>query len=138
MLKQVVLGRHMMLQVECILHCTSPENGIQTAQYADRYTGQPMHPRCQSVQYLPANQNSDTSMEVVSWVVLVLHLSGAGQSELPWGMLLAVLDVIIPDNSASAGALSTDGNGVGEVVFPPLAMGLSVSPCFMLELMGSR
>ena len=29
-LKWVVLGRHMMLQVECIIHCTSPENGIQT------------------------------------------------------------------------------------------------------------
>ena len=36
------------------------------AQYADRHTGQPMHPRCQSVQYLPANQSSSTSMEVSS------------------------------------------------------------------------
>ena len=26
----VVLGRHMMLQVECVLHCASTENGIQT------------------------------------------------------------------------------------------------------------
>ena len=30
MLKQAVHGRHMMLLLECFLHCTSPENGIQT------------------------------------------------------------------------------------------------------------
>ena len=30
MLKQVVFGRNTMVQVECILHCTSPENSVQT------------------------------------------------------------------------------------------------------------
>ena len=36
------------------------------AQYADRHTNQPMHPRCWLVQYLPVNQNSGTSMGVGS------------------------------------------------------------------------
>ena len=30
MTKSVVLCRHMMVQVECYSHCTSPENGVQT------------------------------------------------------------------------------------------------------------
>ena len=69
-------------------------------------------------------------------MVLVLHLSGAGQSGLPQGVLPAVLGEVIPDNPASA--LSMGGTGVGEVVFPTLATGLSILPCSMLELMGSR
>ena len=32
-----------------------------------RYTGQPMHPKCWSVQYWPTNQNYSTLMEVGSW-----------------------------------------------------------------------
>ena len=71
-------------------------------------------------------------------VALVPCLSGAGQSGLPWGVLPTVLGVIILDDPTSAGALSADGAGVGEVAFPTPAMGLSISPCSMLELMGSR
>ena len=37
------------------------------SQYIGRYTGQPMHPKCQLVQYWPTNQNFGTSMEVGSW-----------------------------------------------------------------------
>ena len=48
-LKWVVLGRHMVLPVKCALHCTSPESGIQKNTICSRYTGQPMHPRCQLV-----------------------------------------------------------------------------------------
>ena len=36
-------------------------------QYVDRHIGQPMHPRCWSLQYLLTNQNFYTSMEVGSW-----------------------------------------------------------------------
>ena len=72
------------------------------------------------------------------WVVLVPHLSGAGQSRLPWGVLPAAFGVTIPDDPVSAGALSTDGTGVREVVFSTPAMGLSFSSCSMLGLMGSR
>ena len=61
-------------------------------------------------------------------VVLVLHLSEAGQSGLPWGVLPAVLGGVILDDPASAGTLSTGGTGVGKVVFPTLAMGLSIFP----------
>ena len=68
-------------------------------------------------------------------VVLVLCLSAAGQSRLPWGVPPAALGVTISDNPASAGALST---GVGEAVFPTPAMGLSFLSCSMLGLMGSR
>ena len=75
-----------------------------------------------------------------SWflVVQVMHLSGAGQSRLPWGVLPAMLDVTIPDGSAPVGTLSTDGTGVREMLFPTPATGSSISLCSMLELMGSR
>ena len=65
------------------------------------------------------------------------HLSGAGQSGLPWGVLPAMLDVTILDHPASAAALSTGGAGIGEMSFLTPTMGLSISPCSMLELMGS-
>ena len=52
-------------------------------------------------------------------------------------MLPAVLGVIIPEDPVSVGTLSTDGAGVGEVVFPTPVMGLSILPCSKLELMGS-
>ena len=55
-------------------------------------------------------------------------LSVAGQSGIPWGVLPAVLGTIIPDDPASAGALSTSGSGVGEVVFPTLAMSYPFCP----------
>ena len=72
------------------------------------------------------------------WVVLVLHLSRSGQSGLTWGVLPAVLGMIVPDDPTSAAALSTDSTGVREVVFPTPARVLSVLPCPVLELMGSR
>ena len=46
-------------------------------QYADRYTGQPMHPRCWLVQCLPTNQNSGISMGVGSgwfWCHIYMEL----------------------------------------------------------------
>ena len=72
------------------------------------------------------------------WVVLVPSLSGAGQLGLPWGVLPTVLGGVIPDDPASAGALSTGGAGVREVVFQTPVMSLSIWPSSMLELMGSR
>ena len=65
------------------------------------------------------------------WVVQVLCLSGTGQSGLPWGVLPAVLGAIIPDDPASAGTLSTDGTGVGELLFPliPLVYPFFPAPC---------
>ena len=62
------------------------------------------------------------------WVVLVSHLSEADWSGLPWGVLPTVLGVTFPYDPASAGALSTGGAGVGEVVFPSLAMGCLFHP----------
>ena len=44
------------------------------------------------------------------WIVCLPQLSGAGWS--PWDVLPAVLDMIIPEGSASAGSLSTGGTGV--------------------------
>ena len=54
------------------------------------------------------------------WVFCVPCLSGAGLSELPWGMLPAVLDVTIPYGPASAGSLPTDGIGVEVFVLSTL------------------
>ena len=68
----------------------------------------------------------------------MLHLSGAGQSGLPWGVLSAELDMTIPDGLVSAGALPTDGAGVGEVSFQTPTKGPSFLPCSRLELMGSK
>ena len=49
-----------------------------------------------------------------------------------------MLGGVILDDAASAGALSTGGTGVGKVVFPIQAIGLSILPCSMLELMGTK
>ena len=68
----------------------------------------------------------------------VLHLSGAGWSRLPWGVLPAALGVTIPDGPASAGSQSTGGTEVKVVLFSTPAMGASFSSCPMLELMGSK
>ena len=97
--------------------------------YASQMLVSPVSPSKPKFWYLHGSQ---------FWVVLVPCLSEAGQSGLLWGVPPAVLGVTIPDDPASAGTLSTDGAGVREVVFPTLAMGLSISPCSMLELMGSR
>ena len=68
--KWVVLGRHVMVYIECI-HTVLPQKQCTgRISHADRYTGQPVHPRYQSVQCLPTNQNSSTSMGVSSgWVL---------------------------------------------------------------------
>ena len=138
MLMQVILGRHMMLQVECILHYTSPENSIQTKHNMQTETqANPCIPDASQSSICQQTKIPVSPRELV-WVVLVPHQNGAGQSGLPWGVLPAGLGVIIPDDPASAGTLSTDGTGVREVVFLTPAMGLSISPYSMLELMGSR
>ena len=69
-----------------------------------------------------------------SWflVVRVLHQRGAGQSGLFSGVLPVELEVTVPDGSASAGALLTDGTGVGEVSFPTPATDLPISLCSKL------
>ena len=46
----------------------------------------------------------------------MLHLTGAGQSGLPWGVVSAEFDVTILDGPDLAGALPTDGNGGEEVL----------------------
>ena len=132
-----MLGRHMMLQVECSLHSMSPENSIQSticrqthkSSHASQMLVSPVSASKPKFWYLHGSQ---------FWVVLVLWISEAGQSGLPWGVLPSVLGVIIPDNPASADTLSTGGTGVGEVIFLTLAMGLSILLYSMLELMGSK
>ena len=129
MLKWVIHDRHVMLQEECILHCTSPEKGIQAEYYMQADTQAnlcilmlvgPVSASKPKFQYLHRN-----------WfqVVLVPCLSDEGQSRLFWGVLPAALGVTNPDNPASAGTPSKGGAGVSEVVFPTPAMELSVSPC---------
>ena len=53
------------------------------------------------------------------------HLSGAGWSRLPSGGLPAVLGVTIPDGPASAGSLSTGGDGVKVLLFSTPAISAS-------------
>ena len=47
-------------------------------------------------------------------------------------------DVAIPDCSASAGSLSTDGIGAEVLVFSTPAMGASFPFCSMLVLIGNK
>ena len=72
------------------------------------------------------------------WVVHVLHLSGAGQSGLPWDVLPAVFDVTIPDGSVSAGSLFTGGTEFELFVCSTPATGASFSFSSRLELMGNK
>ena len=53
-------------------------------------------------------------------------------------MLPVVLGVTIPDDPTSAGALSTGGAGVREVVFPTPATGLSVFALLHVRIDGKQ
>ena len=115
-------------------HCTSPESIVHSIQHEDQAQASQalgdLIPACKlKFWYLHGSQFQ---------VFHVPHLSGAGWSSLPWGVLPAVLGLTIPDSPASAGSLSTGGAGVEALLFSTLATGASFSPCPMLELMGSK
>ena len=80
MLMWVMLGRHIMLQVECVLHCTFLENGIQTK-----------HGMQTDTQANPCIPDTDQSSICQQTKILVspweLVLGGSGAAS-KWGRLV--------------------------------------------------
>ena len=114
-----------MVQVECSLHCNSPEKGVQAEYNMQRDT--------QANPCIPdAGQTStcqQTKILVPPWK-LVLGGSGALSKwsrliQTTLGCATCCTWCAIPDDPASADKLSTGGTGVRGVVFPALATGLS-------------
>ena len=110
MLKWVVPSRHGMEQVKCV-YTILPMKTVYRHDIKCRQIYRPTN-TSQMPGRLVSASNAKFWYLHGSWfqVVCVPHLSGTCWSRLPWDVLL-VSDVAIPEGSASAGSLSTDGTG---------------------------
>ena len=136
--KWVVLSRHVMKYIECI-HTVL----LQKMVYRQDMTWRQIHRPTNATQKLDRLVSASKLKfwylhRSQFWVVHVPHLSGAGWSKLPWGVLPGALDMTDPDGPASAGSLSIGGTGAKVLVFSTPATGASFSSCSMLELMGTK
>ena len=125
----VVLHRHVVVLVECI-HTVLLQKMVYRQNTTWRQIHRPIHASQMPDGLLPASKLKFQYLHRSQfWVFCTLHLSGAGWSRVPWGVLPAACGVTIPDGPASADLLSTGGAGVEVSLFSTPAMG-----CILLIL----
>ena len=107
MLKWVMLGRYMMLQVECVLHCASPENSIQTKHIMQ--TDTQANPCIPDAGWSSICQQ--TKIVIPPWKLV----HGGLDAVFKWSRSIWTALGCATCHAWLAGTLSTDGTGVREM-----------------------